>query len=288
MPNKFLSDKCTSLLQLTRLHAPTGYLLSFFPAAFGLMLAYEQSANLIYLPLLFIGSVLARSAGCIINDLFDRNLDKSVERTKDRPIASGAITTKEAILLLAILLCACLVILLYLSITAIAVGFIAVFLITLYPLMKRITYFPQAFLGITFNIGCLIGYAAVKDAISFDSIILYVACGFWTMGYDTIYAFMDIKDDKKIGIKSTAILFEKSNFKLAIAVFYVLFLTLFMFASRNFLSLYVIFAVLASLLVIFWIIIYLDINDPKNCLIRFKANNYIGFLLFLAMLLEKL
>ena len=252
------------------------------------MLAYEQSVNLIYLPILFIGSVLARSAGCIINDLFDQNLDKSVERTKDRPIASGTITTREAILFLTILLCACLLILLYLSVTAIAVGFIAIFLITLYPLMKRITYFPQAFLGITFNIGCLIGYAAVKDTISSDSMILYVACGFWTMGYDTIYAFMDIKDDKKIGIKSTAILFEKSNFKLAIAVFYTLFLTLFMFAIRNFLSIYVIFAVLASLLVIFWIIIYLDINDPKNCLIRFKANNYIGFLLFLAMLLEKL
>lgn len=287
MPNKF-SSKYISLLQLTRLHAPTGYLLSFFPAAFGLMLAYERSTDLNYLPIFFIGSILARSAGCIINDLFDRNLDKSVERTKNRPIASEAITTIEAMLLLAILLCACLAILLYLSVTAIAVGLITIFLIILYPLMKRITYFPQAFLGITFNMGCLIGYATVKDAISPDSMILYVACGFWTMGYDTIYAFMDIKDDKKVGIKSTAILFEKRHFRLVIAVFYALFLTLLMFAFRNFLSAYVIFAVLASLPIIFWIIIYLDVNDPNNCLIRFKANNYIGFLLFLAMLLEKL
>jgi len=287
MPNKF-SSKCISLLQLTRLHAPTGYLLSFFPAAFGLMLAYERSADLNYLPIFFIGSILARSAGCIINDLFDRNLDKNVERTKNRPIASEAVTTIEAMLLLAILLCACLAILLYLSVTAIAVGLITIFLIILYPLMKRITYFPQAFLGITFNMGCLIGYATVKDAISFDSIILYIACGFWTMGYDTIYAFMDIKDDKKVGIKSTAIIFEKRYFRLVIAVFYALFLTLFMFAIRNFLSVYVILAVLACLPIIFWVIIYLDINDPNNCLIRFKANNYIGFLLFLAMLLEKL
>lgn len=287
MPNKF-SSKCISLVQLIRLHAPTGYLLSFFPTAFGLMLAYERSVDLHYLPVFFIGSILTRGAGCIVNDLFDRNLDKNVERTKNRPIASEAITTIEAMLLLAILLCACLVILLYLSVTAIAVGLITIFLIILYPLMKRITYFPQAFLGVTFNMGCLIGYATVKDAISLDSIILYIACGFWTMGYDTIYAFMDIKDDKKVGIKSTAIIFEQRYFRLVIAVFYALFLTLFMFAMRNFLFVYVILAALACLLIIFWIIIYLDVNDPNNCLICFKANNYIGFLLFLAMLLEKL
>lgn len=288
MPNNFLPDKFVSLLKLARFHSPTGYLLSFFPASFGLLLAYEETSNLIYLPLFFVGSILARSAGCVINDLIDRDLDKKVVRTKDRPIASGAIAVMEALIFLAILLSACLAILLSLTKTSIIVGLIAFFLILLYPLMKRITYFPQVFLGITFNTGCLIGYAAIKDDISLNAVLMYMACGFWTIGYDTIYGFMDIKDDKKIGIKSTAIFFEHSNVKLVIAALYLLFLGFFMLATRDFLSIYYFFIMLISIVIIVWMVISLDINDPKNCLVWFKSNNYLGFLLFLLMLLEKL
>lgn len=287
MPNNF-SSKRSSLLKLIRLHTPTGYLLSFFPASFGLMLAYEKSSDLIYLPLFLLGSILVRSAGCIINDLFDQNLDKHVARTKDRPIASGAVSNKEALIFLALLLSLSLAILLSLNITSIYIGIVAMCLITLYPLMKRITYFPQVFLGITFNTGCLIGYASITNIISWNSIILYIACGFWTIGYDTIYAFMDLKDDKKVGIKSSAIFFEHMPFKLIIAACYIAFLALFTLAIRDIISIYSICALSINILITFWITIYLDIQNEKNCMLRFKANNIMGFLLFLAMLLEKL
>ena len=164
----------------------------------------------------------------------------------------------------------------------------AIYLVTIYPLMKRITYFPQIFLGITFNTGCLIGYAAIKDDVSLNAIILYTACGFWTVAYDTIYAFMDIKDDKKTGIKSSAIFFEHMNFKLIITLFYIIFFVLFTISMKNIISIYTILAILISLLISLWITVYLDIKNEKNCMVRFKANNYIGFLLFLTMLLEKL
>lgn len=288
MPNNFLPNKFVNLLKLARFHSPTGYLLSFFPASFGLLLAYEEVSNLAYLPLFFAGSILARSAGCIINDLIDRDLDKKVARTKDRPIASGAITIPEALIFLAIVLSICLAILLSLTKASIILGFITFFLILFYPMMKRITHFPQVFLGITFNTGCLIGYAAIKDDISLNATLMYIACGFWTIAYDTIYGFMDIKDDKKIGIKSTAIFFEHSNVKLVIATFYLLFLGFFTLATKDFLSIYYFLTTLISIVIIVWIIIFLDINDPKNCLVRFKSNNYLGFLLFLFMLLEKL
>ena len=236
----------------------------------------------------FIGSIIIRGAGCIINDLFDRNLDKLVERTKNRPIASGAVSIKEAIILLLLLLFLGFLILLSLNITSITIGVIAIFFIVLYPLMKRVTYFPQAFLGITINLGVLIGYASIKNDISYDAVILYIACGFWTLGYDTIYAFMDIKDDKKVGIKSTAIFFEQKPYKLYLAAFYTIFLILFAFSIRESLSTLSIIVIIICLIYSLWIVFSLDVNDTENCLIRFKANNYIGFILFLAMLLERL
>ncbi|PCJ29697.1 MAG: 4-hydroxybenzoate octaprenyltransferase [Rickettsiales bacterium] len=288
MPNKTSQNKLIALFRLTRFHLPTGYLLAFFPAAFGLLLAYEETPNLNYLPLFFVGSILARSAGCVINDILDKDIDRLVARTQDRPIASGIITVTQAVIFLVLLFTGCLAILLSLSITSIALGIIAFLMILLYPIMKRITYFPQAFLGVTFNMGCLIGYAAVKDEVSYESMLLYIACGFWTFGYDTIYAFMDIKDDKKIGVWSSAIFFEDKPYKLIIAGFYVAFFVLFSIATQDSFGMYslctISFAVMATL----WGIASLDVKDPKNCLARFKANNYLGFLLFFVMLLENL
>ncbi len=288
MTNKSSQDKLSIIYHMMRLGAPTGYLLSFFPSTFGLLLAYQEIVNLIYIPIFFVGSVLTRGAGCIINDLLDQNLDKKVERTKNRPLASGATSSKEAILILSILLFCSLGILLLLPITAIYIGIAAFFMISLYPLMKRITYFPQAFLGITFNLGCLIGYATVTNHISMNALILYFACGFWTVSYDTIYAFMDIKDDKKIGIKSTAIFFEYMNYKAIILSLYITFITLFAFATWSSMSLFLPIAITISTIGAIWIVYTLDITQEINCLNRFKINNYIGFILFLGLLLEKL
>jgi 4-hydroxybenzoate polyprenyltransferase len=288
MPNKFLQTKLSLLSSMMRLDAPTGYLLSFFPAMFGLLLAQPQPSDLIYIPIFFIGSVLTRGAGCIINDLIDQNLDKKVERTKNRPLASGAVSTKEAIAVLIVLLLCCLGILLSLTITAIYIGIIGFFMISLYPTMKRITYFPQAFLGITFNLGCLIGYAAITDDISIEAVTLYIACAFWTVAYDTIYAFMDIKDDKKIGIKSTAIFFEHMNYKAIITSFYLIFIFLFIFGAWNQMGLFLFISIITASLGIIWIMKTLNIDQTNNCLTRFKANNYVGFILFLGLLLENL
>lgn len=288
MPNKSLQNKLPIIYNMMRLGAPTGYLLSFFPATFGLLLAYQRPVNLLYIPVFFLGSVLTRSAGCIINDLLDQNLDKKVTRTQSRPLASGAISSKEAILILIVLLLCSLGILLSLSTTAIYIGIIAFFMISLYPLMKRITYFPQVFLGLTFNLGCLIGYAAIKNNISINSLILYFACGFWTVGYDTIYAFMDLKDDKKVGIKSTALLLENMNYKAIILTLYFTFIFLFAFATWNMVNLPLCTAITLCTIYAAWLVYTLDIKQESNCLKRFKANNYIGFILFLGLLLEKL
>ncbi|MDA9163766.1 4-hydroxybenzoate octaprenyltransferase [Rickettsiaceae bacterium] len=288
MPNKNLSITFLDISNLVRLHTPTGYLLSFFPAAYGLLLAYNQSLNLVYLPIFFIGSILTRGAGCIVNDLFDRDLDKHVERTKRRPLASGVISAPQAIMILCVLLCGSVAILFSLTMTSIAIGVIGALLITLYPLMKRITYFPQVFLGITFNIGCLIAYAAITDDISNEAMILYIACGFWTVGYDTIYAFSDIKDDKKMGMKSTAIFFEHKSYKMYLGLFYMIFFLLFACANIDSLGVFLIFSLVASMAIALCIIVSLDISNPQNCFARFKVNNYIGFALFFGMLLEKL
>ncbi|MFK7973900.1 MAG: 4-hydroxybenzoate octaprenyltransferase [Rickettsiaceae bacterium] len=271
-----------------RLHSPTGYILAFFPAAFGVMLAYQDAQNLLYLPLFLVGSILARGAGCIINDIWDQDIDKRVVRTKDRPLASGVINTKQALILLALVLLCCLVILLSLTATAIVLGFISVLLITLYPLMKRVTYFPQVFLGLTFNMGCLIGYAAITNNISRDAVLLYCACGFWSVAYDTIYAFMDIEDDKKIGVKSTAILLEHNYYKTIIAMCYVVFFSLFIVAFRQSLSMILWSAISISFFISIIAVISLDVRVEQNCLRRFKMNNYIGFILFASILLEKL
>lgn len=283
MPSKFLP-----LIRLCRLNAPTGYLLSFFPAGYGLLLSNPAITQIkILIPLLFIGSIIARSAGCIINDILDRDFDTKVARTKNRPLANHTVTTKDALILLFTLLLSALFILLTLTKTAIYTGFIAFVMIVIYPLMKRITNLPQIFLGLTFNIGSLIGYASASDSLSFQAFIMYTACCFWTIGYDTIYGFMDINDDKKIGVKSMAILLEKRNYKLWLYVFYLLFIILFMLASCVITNMrFILFiGVLLALLILIWQVKTLDITNQENCLIRFKVNNYVGAILLLTIYL---
>lgn len=275
----------SNIAKLMRLDAPVAYLLVFFPALSGLLLAYEKISDFSYIPAIFAGSILARSAGCIINDFFDKDFDRQVERTKNRPLANNTISKSLAFTVLILLLSAALWILLFFNITAIIVGIIAFCAMVLYPLMKRFTYFPQAFLGLTFNLGCLVGYACIKDDISLASLLMYFACGFWTFGYDSIYAFMDIKDDKLIGVKSSAIFLEHKPYKLLIGFAYIIFILLYIIANllagNNIGSLGAILVVP----ILIWQIKSLNIVDPKNCLIRFKSNIYVGFIMGLSMLL---
>lgn len=274
-----------TIISLIRLDQPVAYLLVFFPASFGLFLAYEKSDDLWYIPIFFMGALLVRSAGCVINDFLDKDFDKQVDRTKNRPLASKAISNKLAITILVMLLSAALGLLLLLNVMAIMIGIICFCMIVLYPLMKRITYFPQAFLGITFNLGCLLGYVAVKDTLSFEVLLMYIACAFWTFGYDSIYAFMDIKDDKKIGIRSSAVFLEHRSYKSYIILAYAMFSLLFIIAnliSNNSLGAFGGFAVLPILL---WQVVTLNIKSPSNCLTRFRANIYVGSVMSLGMLI---
>ena len=289
MPNIFLlSKKTIDLLLLFRMHVPTGYMLCFFPASYGLVLGSEDSNELYYMVLFFIASIIMRSAGCIINDLWDRELDKNVDRTKSRPLASGKITAIESLFALFLLLLLGLVILLTLSKVAICIGFFAMILIAIYPLMKRITHYPQVFLGFTFNIGCLIGYATLKNSISIDAFLLYLGCVCWTIAYDSIYAFMDIEDDKKIGIKSLAILLEKTCYKYIMAGLYFLFYSIFFLVFYSILNIAGFALVFFGMAITVYSVITLNIRQRSNCLLRFKSNSWIGLLLLLAIVLEKI
>ena len=214
-------------IELTRLKKPIGFMLLFWPCAWGLTLAYDFSNSLnnyfFYLFLFFMGSVLMRSAGCIVNDISDKEFDKKVERTKNRPIASGNISVKLGLLYTIILCSIAFLVLINFNNLTIILALGSMPLAFTYPLMKRFTYWPQLFLGITFNYGLVLGWTAIQGEINAVAIIFYFGAIFWTLGYDTIYGFQDIKDDEIIGVKSTSIKFKKKP-KLFLTTCYLLFL----------------------------------------------------------------
>ena len=202
-------------IELTRLNKPIGFMLLFWPCSWGLSFAlqYNQNVNFFYfLTLFFLGSVLMRSAGCIVNDVVDKDYDKLVERTKQRPITSGRISVKASIVYSLILCLIAFFILVQFNFLTITLGLCSMLLAFSYPFMKRYTYWPQLFLGLTYNWGIIMAWTSVNGNISFEIIILYMSAIFWTLGYDTIYGTQDISDDEIIGLKSTAIKF-KNNIK---------------------------------------------------------------------------
>ena len=201
-------------IELTRLKRPIGYMLLFWPCAWGLTIAFDFSKNMedyiFYLILFFLGSVLMRSAGCIVNDIIDKDFDKEVQRTKNRPIASGKISVKLGIIYSLILCLLALIVLLNFNKFTIFLALASMPFAFTYPLMKRFTYWPQLFLGVTFNYGLILGWTSINNEINLIPIIFYIGAIFWTLGYDTIYGFQDIKDDEIIGVKSTSIKFKKN------------------------------------------------------------------------------
>ena len=280
-------------IDLTRLKKPIGYMLLFWPCAWGLTLGYDFSNNLnnyfFYLLLFFLGSVLMRSAGCIVNDILDKEFDKKVSRTKDRPIASGKISVKLGITYTLILcFCALLILLNFNTITImLAIGSMP-FAFT-YPLMKRFTYWPQLFLGITFNYGLLLGWTSINESLNILPILLYIGAIFWTLGYDTIYGFQDIKDDEIIGLKSTSIKFKKKPYNFLLTCYFILFS---MILTLGILENFNIFYYAFSLIIGYHLFLYqlksVDLNNPMNCLKIFKSNNLLGFLVFIQLLIGKI
>jgi len=277
-------EKLQIFIQLTRLDKPIGFLLLFWPCVWGLTLAYyvsgETTLYLKYIILFFLGSVLMRSAGCIFNDIVDRRLDRKVQRTKERPIASGKISIISAFVYMALLCLVSLFILLQFNSLTIALGLGSILLAFAYPFMKRITYWPQLFLGLTFNWGIIMGWTSIVNGISIEPIILYLAAIFWTLGYDTIYGLQDMKDDEIIGIKSTSIKF-KNNVKVFVGscyilcVLFILILCLMMKIDKYLL----VFSIFFIMSLIYQIRIF-KIDNQKSCLAAFKINNLTGIFVF--------
>lgn len=197
--------KIRPYVELSRLQNPIGIWLIFIPGYLGMVLGHEGIPPLSDLLYIFAGAVVTRSLGCVLNDFADQNLDKKVERTKSRPLASGALSQKQALIFASLLIFCALALVAISPMIVVQLSAIGFLLIAIYPWMKRITYWPQAFLGLAMNFSALMGFAYVREDLTFPALVLFVALFFWTLFYDTIYAYQDIDDDLKVGIKSSAI-----------------------------------------------------------------------------------
>ena len=278
-------------IKLSRLNQPTGIWLLFLPCLCGIFLAIKNLPLLVVneisqtLILFFIGSIIMRSAGCVINDLIDVKFDEKVSRTKKRPLASKAISRRDAAIFLAILLGFGFEILLQFNFKTILGGFVAMILVCTYPLMKRITYYPQIFLGLTFNFGVILSALALQNDITLAALILYAALIIWTLIYDTIYAFQDIEDDLRVGVKSSAIAFRKKPELILNALNLLMFaLLVFLGIFQNFSPLFFIFVALGNFILAYKIT-SCDFKNSQNCLKVFKENIWIGALISLAILI---
>ena len=280
-------------IELTRLSKPIGFMLLFWPCIWGLTLSYNFDLSLntfiFYGFLFFSGSVLMRSAGCIVNDISDKNFDKQVERTKKRPIASEKISIKLGIIYATILCVIAFLVLINFNKFTILMALISMPLAFTYPLMKRFTYWPQLFLGVTFNYGLVLAWISIKNDVSLTPIIFYLGAIFWTLGYDTIYGYQDIKDDEIIGVKSTSIKF-KNNPKKFILVCYLIFIASLIAIGvlMKFNLNYFLFLIIPIFHLIFFQVYRLNVNDPNNCLVKFKSNNFLGLIIFINLFIGKI
>ena len=278
-------EKIQIFIQLTRLSKPIGFLLLFWPCVWGLTLAYyfdgETNLYLKHVLLFFLGSVLMRSAGCIFNDIIDKDLDQKVERTKNRPIAAKKISVGNAIFYIVLLCLLALLILLQFNLLTITLGLCSMILVFTYPFMKRITYWPQFFLGLTFNWGIIMGWTSITNNISLEPIILYTAAIFWTLGYDTIYGLQDIYDDEIIGVKSTSIKFKNTpkvfvGSCYCLCVLFILIMFLMMEMNK-----YLLLLSIPFIISFVYQIKMTKVDSPKSCLVAFKNNNLTGLLVFI-------
>ncbi len=275
-------------LRLARVDRPAGFWLLAWPCWWAVAMASPGWPDWTLLGLFAAGAVVMRSAGCIVNDIADRRIDARVERTRDRPLASGAITLPGALVFLGLLLAAGLVVLLQFNQATIITGIASLGLVVIYPFMKRITYWPQLFLGLAFGWGALVGWVAVRGALSPEPLVLYLAAVAWTIGYDTIYAHQDKADDIEVGVKSTALAFGE-NTKPLTGLFYAVFVVgvavtgCLAGTGWPFLVLLAMAAAdLARQLVT------VDLDDPASCHRGFVANNRIGLLVLAGFVLGRL
>ena len=274
-------------IELTRLNKPIGFMLLFWPCAWGLAFAYlinkDLNLFLYYLILFFLGSVFMRSAGCIFNDIVDKDIDKKVKRTQMRPIASGKITVKKSFLYIIVLCALAFIVLIQFNLFTILLGLGSMIFAFSYPYMKRITYWPQLFLGLTFNWGLIMAWTSLNNNISLEIILLYTSAIFWTLGYDTVYGAQDMSDDEIIGIKSTSIKFKK-NIRLFLAANYLIASLIVIYLFKSFIgqNIFTLFLTVYILSLTYQLVIF-EKKKPKHYLKIFKLNNFTGLFLFLGI-----
>ena len=286
-------DQLKLFIELTRLKKPIGYMLLFWPCIWGLTIVYDFNSSLFkyffYACLFLGGSILMRSAGCIVNDIVDKNFDKQVKRTKDRPIASGKVSIKLATFYTFALCGLAFLILINFNNLTILMALASMPLAFTYPLMKRVTYWPQLFLGITFNYGLILAWISITNQISIIPIIFYLGAIFWTLGYDTIYGFQDIKDDEIIGVKSTSIKFKKNPKKFLLICYLTFLISLILIGLlEDFKIYYFMFLIFPILQLLSFQIKNLNFKNTTDCLNKFKSNNFLGLLIFMNILIGKL
>lgn len=270
-------------LKLARLDRPIGTWLLLFPGWWSAALAAERWPSLRLLVLFAIGAVVMRGAGCTINDILDRDIDAEVERTRVRPIPSGQVSVKQALAFLVFQLLLGLAVLVQFNAVSILLGIASLVLVFTYPLMKRITWWPQAFLGLAFNWGALMGWSAETGGLAWPAALLYAGGIAWTLGYDTIYAHQDKEDDARIGVKSTARLFGRSS-RLWVGGFHALAVLGFLAAGATAGLAWPFYALTgAAGLLLAWHTLRWSMDDQNDCLYRFKANRWFGWLMLAAI-----
>ena len=280
-------------IELTRLKKPIGFMLLFWPCIWGLTLVYDFNSSLnnyfFFGSLFLAGSILMRSAGCIVNDIVDKNFDKKVERTKNRPIASGKVPVKLALIYSVVLCGLAFLVLINFNKFTIYMALLSMPLAFTYPLMKRITYWPQLFLGITFNYGLVLAWISISNEVSLVALVFYFGAIFWTLGYDTIYGFQDIKDDEIIGVKSTSIKFKNDPKKFLLLCYLVFVVSLiFVGINMNFKLFYFMFLIIPTVQLFIFQIKNLNISDTNDCLAKFKSNNFFGLIVLINIFVGKL
>jgi 4-hydroxybenzoate polyprenyltransferase len=286
--DRFAPGWLTPYGRLARWDRPIGWWLLLWPcwwsAALAAIAAGRTFPLLSHLLLFLIGAIAMRGAGCTYNDLVDRDLDAHVERTRNRPLPSGAVTPAQALVFLVLQALVGALVLLQFNAFTIVLGLASLLVVAVYPFMKRVTDWPQFVLGLAFSWGALVGWSALFGRLDAAPVFLYLGAVLWTIGYDTIYALQDKEDDAIIGVRSTARLFGARSL-VGIAGFYVagfvLFAIAFVLAGAGLFA----FAGLgAGLLHAAWLIATLDPRDPGNCLARFRANSTTGWIIFAGLL----
>lgn len=284
----YIPERVRPYARLMRLDRPIGTWLLLLPCWWSVALASVGLPNPWLIFFFGIGAVVMRGAGCIINDIYDRRLDQKVERTRIRPLASGEIKLWQAAIFLGLLFAIGFIILLQFNRFAALVGALSLILVAIYPLMKRITWWPQLFLGFTFNWGALMGWAAVRGRIDAPALILYAAGIFWTLGYDTIYAHQDKRDDELVGIKSSARLLGAQSWPW-VAFFYITAIAFLAYSAKAaHLSLWFYFVLIAAVAFMAAQLALWKMDDPENCLIRFRANRDFGLIVLAGIILGRL